>query len=185
MFCAVPPPRATPLSRYLLGAALGCVFVMGVPATASALNYERNDTKAREVGLSLMRTPVEGLPITLAIRGSARRHIRHLYYGTSLWLGYAFDNRPMGMFSGSIGLESADTAFEGLRTYGELGIGLFWAASENPLQDVMAFHAEGGMRWNLRDWDRPHVQLAIGVRAFANFGSFGLAAMTGLNFVFD
>ena len=132
-----------------------------------------------------MRTPVDGLPIAIGVRGSARRTIRHVYYGTNLWIGYALDNRPVLMFGGAIGLESADTSFQTLRGYGELGASTFWAATDTPMLDLLAFHTEAGLRWTIRDWSRPHWQLCLGLRVFANFRAIGLAAVTGINFNFD
>jgi hypothetical protein len=171
--------RATALGAVLIAAS---VFSSG---SAAALNYERNDVRGRELAFAMMRTPVEGLPVTLGLRGSARRHIRHVYYGTSAWLGWALNNRPVLMLSGSIGLESAANAFEPYRSYGELGIGTFWAATDEWLRKLMTFHAEVGIRWTVRDWNRPHWQAFAGLRTFANFRFVGVAAVTGINFTFD
>lgn len=163
------------------------VLLIGVLVTvdANALNYERNDLRARELSLAIMRTPDTGLPLSIAVRGSARRHIRHVYYGTSALLGWSSANRPVTMLSVAIGLESAATAFQRMRGYGELGAGAFWGATESPLKDLMTFHAEGGIRWNIRDWSRPHWQIVFGVRVFANFENIGWAAITGMNFNFE
>ncbi|GEM_PF-2828263 len=167
---------------------VGAVFVLALvfaAAPAHGLDYELNDVQGREISVGVARAPVDSLSIAFLARGSARRQSRYLYSGATLMLGWVLDNRPLAMATGEIGVESASDAFTKVRFYGELGAGLFWAASEKPWLELLTFHAEGGIRWNLRTWARPHWQLATGVRLFANFQAIGLGLFTGVNFKFD
>ncbi len=167
----------------VLGACI--VAAMCLASPAHGLDYERNDVLGREVGIGLMRTPTNGLPMTLVVRGTARRHARHFYVDGSVFMGMTFEVQPLLMGTVSFGMESADDSFRRVRGYGEVGSGLFFANSEKPLLDLLAFHLEGGLRIHLRTWARPHTQVTVGVRLLSNFRFVGLMGMVGTNFTFD
>lgn len=175
----------TPANIAALLVATAAVLSVLCPSAATATDYERNDVNGRELGVVVMRTPVAGQPLSMLVSGTARRHTRFFYVGGNLSLGVSLQGQPVTMLSGAVGLETADDGFVRVRGYGELGAGAFWANSDQPVLDLLMFHVETGVRWQMRSWARPHWQLVAGVRLFSNFRYLGFAVLTGMNFTFD
>lgn len=179
---------------------------------ARALDYDRNDVIGRELSLGFLLSPTDlrecpdgtrrfetkackaAVPPTpvqpagLVLRGTARRHQRWFYVATELQAGLLFPvadhgARPWLEVAGAAGAETAHDGYEKLRGYGELGVALLYAHTR--LSDTLAFFAEGGMRYQVRTYERPHWLLHIGVRAMHNFSQLGLLVHAGLGFTFD
>ncbi|MSP90272.1 MAG: hypothetical protein EXR79_00465 [Myxococcales bacterium] len=153
-----------------------------VPA-GQALDYDRNDVRAREVGVVAMIAPIAGAPAGLAVRGAARRHSRFVYFGTEAQLGIQGTPGPWLSAAVVVGGETANDAWRPLRGYGELGTGLVVAWTR--LSDLLAFHLEGGVRYQVRTYGRPHMEVGIGGRIISNFNNIGVQFTTSVAWRFD
>ena len=130
-----------------------------------------------------MVLPLKEAPVAFLARATARSHIRHLYFGGEVSAGLVLDIRPLVSAGAMIGVESADNAWEPLRFYGEVGGGMFWAMTSP--RELLNFHIEGGMRYLVRSFRRPHLSLHMGVRALTNFGHAGGTIICGATWTFD
>lgn len=130
----------------------------------------------------------EVLPIVLFVRGTARRQTRFFYVAGEAQVGVTFPSggfsaRPWLALGGAVGAETADDAWEKVRGYGELGTSLVYAHTR--LADVLNFFVEGGLRYQVRSFERPHTLLHIGMRVLSNFSHVGYALQAGVGWTFD
>ena len=186
--------------------ALAAVALVGRPAFGG--DYDRNEVSARELAVAVAILPDDldrrpagpctGVPTKncsnfiqafgAVVRGTARRHRGNLYVGTEAWLGLhvpqqQFSGGPVIGVGGSVGWESAADGFRRLRGYVEGGVGLMWSGTAP--SDLLKFHGEFGMRYQVQQFDRPHTYLHIGARAMTNFNNFGGTMVTGVGWSFD
>ena len=180
---AAAMPAMSPIPRCLAFAALLVTALLLAPGLAQAGDYDRNVVLSRELGVGAMMLPLDGAPVAFLARATARSHVRHFYFGGELSAGFVLDVRPMVSTAATIGMESADNAWEPLRAYGEAGGGLFWAMSSP--RELLNFHIEGGVRYLVRSYRRPHLSLHMGVRALTNFGHAGGTVICGATWTFD
>lgn len=173
-------PRRILLLRLALFTALAC---LGLPAPCHGLDYDRNDVRARELGIITMIAPIADQPFGMAVYGSARRHRRFLYMGTELQLGALVNGHPWVSAGGIVGVETADDAWARVRGYAEAGTALIFAYTK--ITDVLGFFGEVGVRYQLRALERPHLQITGGLRGLTNFSHGGVAAQIGLAWTFD
>lgn len=148
-----------------------------------ALDYDRNDVRARELGVVAMIAPLARSPAGIAIRGTARRHSRFVYVGTEAQIGVQGSPGPWFAASVVVGGETADDAWRPLRGYGEIGTGLVVAWTR--LSDLLAFHIEAGARYQVRTYGRPHMELGLGGRVLSNFNHIGVQLTTSVAWRFD
>ena len=127
-------------------------------------------------------------PIGLLLRGTARRHLRQFYASGEVLVGATsptdgFSAGPWLGGGAAIGLESATDGYRRLRWYGELGADL--AFTNTSLGDMLNFYLESGMRFQVQQFDRPHVYLHLGMRVSNNFRHFGYGLAAGVGWTFD
>ncbi len=168
---------------HILLAPLVVIAILLGPRDGYAGDYDRNDVLSRELGFGAMMLPVDGSPVALMVRGSARSHVRRFYFGTEVSAGFVLDVRPLLTVGTMIGLESADDAWQPLRAYAEVGAGLFWA-NTGPLE-LLNFHAEAGVRYIVTSFRRPHLSLHMGARALTSLARFGGTITCGVQWTFD
>ncbi len=173
-------PRQVLLIRLTL-----CCLLAGLswPTAGHGLDYDRNDVRARELGVNTLIAPINGAPLGLLVHGTARRNKRHLYLAMELQLGALVDHHPWVQLGGAVGGETADDAWTRLRGYGEVGTALIYANTK--VADTLAFFGELGVRYQLRAFERPHLQVTGGLRGMTNFSHLGLLAQVGLAWTFD
>lgn len=178
----MPAPRSLLRLRLVL-----CGVLLGASATLSppahGLDYDRNDVRARELGLGTVLAPVAGRPLGLFVQGTARRHRRSIYLSTQLQLGALLGGLPWVHLAGAVGMETADDAWVRVRGYGELGTGIIFANTR--LSDTLAFFGEVGVRYQIRAFARPHLLLHAGLRGMTNFSHAGVQAQVGVAWTFD
>ncbi len=174
----LPNQRPVP---YLLSLT-AALLVMASAGEVLALDYDRNDVLGRELALGVAVLPVEGHPLGPFVRGTARRHTRALYFGGEAQLG-ATGQGPWVTVAATVGGETAQDAWAPLRGYGEFGTQLMYAGTS--VFDTLGFFLEGGMRYQVRTYERPHLQLGIGVRAVNNMQRTGFSAQFGVSWLFD
>ncbi len=160
-----------------------------VEPSASALDYERNDVSGRFLGFGITRAPVKAEcrtcspPLAAFLRAFASRHRRYLYVAAEAQAGALFDGRPWLGVGGAMGLETADNAFVAIRGYGELGVNLTYMNSI--VADYLDGHTEFGIRYQVRDFARPHMTIQGGLRLGSNFSHFMAAITLGVLWTFD
>lgn len=178
------------------------------PSLAWAGDYDRNDLSARELAVMPFISPADidpelakpctagkaticqhvVQPIGLLLRGTARRHRRQFYGSGEVLIGATaptdgFSAMPWIGGGAAIGMESATDGFRKLRWYGELGGDL--AFTNTSLGDMLNFYLESGMRFQVQQFDRPHVYLHLGMRVTNNFRHFGYGLVGGVGWTFD
>lgn len=177
------------------------------PQASEALDYDRNDVRARELSLMGLlstadvdpRSPGKCTakskntclfvtqPFAVVVRGAARRHTRHLYIGTELLAGMTLPTDLEGPHPllGVGGMAGAETAADGrrLRGYAELGAQIVWTATR--LFDMLNFYGEVGARYQVMNYDRPRMHLGLGARALNNLERSGFAVNISLGWTFD
>lgn len=183
-------------------------LLLTAPTTASALDYEVNDIRSRELAIGGVLSPSDidprapgpcsptskaqctnlKLPVGTVLRGSARRHRGHVYTGVEALAGLTWptDLLPAHPWLGGgamIGLETAADGFRRVRGYGEIGLDAIWANTS--VFDVLTAYSEAGIRIQVQQFERPHVLLLIGVRAMTNFRHLGYAMAVGVGWTFD
>ncbi len=178
-------------------------------APAWARDYDRNDVAEREISIGYGLSPLdvdtraptfctdnpalvcvanEQRAQLLAIRGTARHHIRRFYIAGELELGATL---PIGNFpahpwlgvGGAVGLETANSGWERWRGYGELGVLVAWG--DTRLAEMLAFTAEAGVRYQVQSTERPHLLLHLGLRGLYNFAYVGVMSFAGVSWTFD
>ncbi len=179
-----------------------------VAQSALAGDYDRNDVQAREVGLFVGILPADQdlrpqgpcisdkaqtckfvtLPLAATVRGTARRHVRNLYFGTEVIVGITAPAAPYntGLVLGAgakVGLETAEDGFKRLRGYGEFGVDILYAGTK--VVDWLNFFVEGGMRYQVLTYERPHTHLYLAARGMSNFSHLGIGLTAGLGWTFD
>lgn len=194
--------------RPLLRGWAASTLTLLIPTVAWAGDYDRNDVSARELaimpfvsaadidpGLAGPCTPGKASicqhvvqPMGLLLRGTARRHLRQFYGSGEVLIGATaptdgFSAGPWIGGGAAIGLESATDGFRKMRWYGELGADL--AFTNTTLGDLLNFFLEGGMRFQVQQFDRPHVYLHLGMRISNNFRHFGYGLASGIGWTFD
>ena len=183
------------------------IFLFAQPALAR--DYDRNDVAERELSFGFGLSPVDvdtRPPVAcvsdplktceanvtrtemVAIRGTARKHLRFFYLAGEVEVGATLPNgdfpaHPWLAGGGAVGLETSNNAWDRLRAYGELGILALWA--DTRLAESMAFTGEVGMRFQVKSTDRPHVLLHVGLRAMYNFSYLGIMSFAGVGWTFD
>jgi len=166
---------------------VACVIVVAAglasPRAADALDYDRNDVRARELGLNMVVAPIAGNPLGILLHGKARRHRRQLYIGSELQVGALLDGHPWLGVGCMVGGETAADAWARERGYAELGTTLSYMNTK--LGDALGFFAEVGVRYQVRAFDRPHLLITVGARGMTNFLHAGVAAQMGLAWTFD
>ena len=200
------PPPLHHIVRQSLPACLIVALFAATPCHAG--DYERNDVAGRELGAFVGILPADldprpqgpcpknntqtcrfvTLPLAMAVRGAARRHVRGFYLGTEIVLGASLPAAPYGSSlvvggGGMIGVESADDSFKRFRAYAEMGIELMSAGTK--VGDWLHIFLEGGMRYQTQTFQRPHSYLFTAVRALNNFNHFGLGLTAGMGWTFD
>ena len=180
----MPTRRATfsPKARRA-AACVTALAVLGFGLPATALDYDRNDVLGREISLLGVVGPVDNHPVGLAVRGTARRHVDWFYRSLAFEVGGLSDVRPWLMISGAVGGESATDSWTAFRGYVEGGVAMLYAATE--LTQTLAFFTEAGVRYQVRYFERPHLQVHIGTRFMHNFSNYGLSVLTGVAWTFD
>lgn len=193
---------------YLIRRWASVALALLIPSLAWAGDYDRNDLSARELavmpfvsaadidpGLPGPCTPGKTAvcqrvvqPVGLLLRGTARRHLRQFYGSGEILIGATaptdgFSTGPWIGGGAAIGLESATDGFRKLRWYGELGADLSF--TNTSLGDLLNFFLEGGMRFQVQQFDRPHVYLHLGMRVSNNFRHFGYGLAGGVGWTFD
>jgi hypothetical protein len=156
---------------------------IGASQPALALDYDRNDVRGRELGIVTLIAPVADNPVGVALRGTARRHMRRLYVGLEAQLGATLLPGPWLLLAGAVGAETADDAWQPLRGYAEAGVGALYAHTQ--VFDVLVFHGEAGVRYQLQSFERPHVLVHLGLRGMYNFTTIGAQVVTGIGWTFD
>ncbi len=174
--------RATRRLRALL-VAIAAVAAVAQARPASALDFDRNDVMARDLAVLGVVGAFANHPVGLVVRGSARRHNDWFYRGLSLEVGFLSDVRPWLMLAGAIGAETATDSWAAFRAYAEGGVGLMYASTG--LGQMLAFHVESGIRYQIRSYERPHVLVHVGARVLHNFNNYGLAVISGVAWTFD
>lgn len=207
MTCRFGTSRTAPWRRLLLiGASV--VFASALPSLSWAGDYDRNDVRARELTIMPLISPADidpelskpcapgkalicdhvVRPIGLLLRGTARRHLRRFYGSGEILIGATaptdgFGGHPWIGGGAAIGIESASDGFRRLRWYGELGGDVVFTYTS--LGDMLNFFLEGGMRFQVQQFDRPHVYLHLGMRVLNNFRHFGYGLAGGVGWTFD
>lgn len=175
-------PRASALRRFSLGLCL--TIACALPAgRAHAGDYDRNDVSGRSLGLLVLSLPIAGAPLGVLAHGVARKHNGFLVLGSELAAGVATDGRAVLTGGAVVGVESAADAWQPVRGYGEVGASVFWA--QTGLFEALTMHVEGGVRYQLKAYGRPHLLLSVGLRLLTNFGRVGWAAPVALLWTFD
>ena len=178
-------------------------------APAFALDYDRNDIADREISFGMGLTDVDvntasagacladrsrtcypnfSRPSVFVVRGMARRHTRFLYVGGGMELGLTFpvDTYPVHPWvglTGVAGVETANTGWERLRGYIEVGALVAWANTQ--VTEVAKASVEVGVRYQIRDNVRPHMQLMASLRGMTNMSHIGVMGFAGVVWTFD
>lgn len=162
-----------------------------ISSLALARDYDRNDVAVRGLSVVLGMAPVDkttgckscAQPLAGVLRGMAAQQRRHLYIGGELMLGLLTDARPWVSGGALIGVETASSAQEKLRAYGEFIASLGYYDSR--LGDILSFALEAGMRYQVRDYVRPHMLVSLGVRGGTNLGHGFAMVQAGVLWTFD
>jgi hypothetical protein len=172
-----------------LAAALACG--LSAASVAQARDYDRNDVAVRGLGVVLGVAPVDkttgckscAQPVAGVLRGMAAQQRRHLYIGGEVMLGMLEDARPWLSGGALIGLETASSAQEKLRAYAEFIASLGYYDAR--LADILSFAVEAGLRYQVRDYVRPHMLVTLGVRGGSNLNRGFAMVHAGLLWTFD
>ena len=179
--------RRGPTAAWLIAVCVG----LGWAAPGWAGDYDRNDVAVRAVGLSVGIAPIErttgckscSLPVATMVHGVAAHQRRNLYLGGEAGVGVTDDARPWLMAGALLGVETAASAQEKLRAYGEFLTSINYFHTR--MSDTLAFSLEVGMRYQVRDYQRPHTLVALGVRVGNNLHHNFAMLHAGLVWTFD
>ncbi|MCO4760233.1 MAG: hypothetical protein KC502_01935 [Myxococcales bacterium] len=160
--------------------ALVCMLA---PQTGTAKDYDRNDVSAREIGLMIARTSLQGGPFATLVRGAARRHTRFFYVGTEVMVGTTFEPTIYGSFGVLAGVETAQDSYKKVRGYAEVGASAQW--SRSTVFEVLNLHLETGVRLQLHTVSRPHMYTHVGLRVMSSFRTYGVGLVGGMGWTFD
>lgn len=156
------------------------------PAASMCLDGKTNTPRDKCPEASWRENEV--LPIVLFVRGTARRQTRFFYVAGETQVGLTFPSAgfnagPWLALGGAVGVETVDDAWQRLRGYGEFGTQLTYTNTR--LADMLSFSVEGGMRYQLQSFERPHTLVHIGLRVLSNFRHIGYALQAGIGWTFD
>lgn len=150
---------------------------------ALALDYERNDVSVRSLGVAAGIASTPGRPVLTWLHGTARHHVRFVYFGMELNAGLTFQPHPFVAAGGFAGVETATSAYTRMRGYAQAGAQAAWMS--NRLTDVLLLHVETGVRYLLSSHARPFIGLEAGVRLESNLARPAGGVLLSTYFVFD
>jgi hypothetical protein len=149
------------LTIAVLAASAAAVWSLNA-GPALALDYERNDVSVRSLGVAAGIASTPGRPVLTWLHGTARHHVRFVYFGMELNAGLTFQPHPFVAAGGFAGVETATSAYTRMRGY-----------------------AQAGARYLLSSHARPFIGLEAGVRLESNLARPAGGVLLSTYFVFD